>query len=55
VKQGEYERAREEFEESLRIEQKIGNRSGEAATRHQLATIALNQDEYERAREEFEA
>jgi tetratricopeptide (TPR) repeat protein len=54
LEQGEYEQAREEFEESLRIEQEIGNRFGEAATWHNLASIALSQGEYKRARKEFE-
>ena len=52
--QGRYEDAQEKFERSLKINQQIGNKSGEASTWHQLASIDLDQGRYDDAREKFE-
>jgi hypothetical protein len=47
MQQGEYERARDEFLAVLKLWRELGDRAGEAATRHALASIDLEQGEYE--------
>ena len=52
---GEYEKARELFEESLAILKEIGDRNGKARTCYvNLGTVYLSTGEYEKARELFE-
>ncbi len=38
----------------MKIKRQIGDRAGEAATWHQLATIDFEQGDYKRRREKFE-
>ncbi|HPS91472.1 MAG TPA: tetratricopeptide repeat protein [Methanothrix sp.] len=54
LRKGDYEAAREKFENAMKIMQQIGDQAGEASTWHQLATIDLNKGDYEAAREKFE-
>jgi tetratricopeptide (TPR) repeat protein len=50
---GDWPQARQLAEEEQRERQVIGDRAGEAATWHQLATIDLNEGNYGAAREKF--
>ncbi|MCB0846175.1 MAG: tetratricopeptide repeat protein, partial [Bacteroidetes bacterium] len=51
---GEYERARDYLEQSLRIQQQIGDRKGEGTTLNNLATTAHAKGDYDRALEYLE-
>ena len=50
---GEYEDARRDFRRALELHRELDDRAGEAATRHQLARIDLEQGAYESARSEL--
>jgi tetratricopeptide (TPR) repeat protein len=51
---GDYRAAREKFQRALAIVQEIGDRSSEAATWRQLATLDMDEGDYLAAREKFE-
>lgn len=53
LESGNYPAAREKFNRSLEINQQIGDRIGEAATWHNLATIDVNEGNYPAAKEKF--
>ena len=50
---GEWKEARRRYTEALLMLQTIGDRAGEAATWHNLATIDLNEGNYAAARDQF--
>ena len=52
--EGDYPAARQKFDKALRMRQAIGDRAGEAATWHNLATIDLNEGDYPAARQEVD-
>jgi tetratricopeptide (TPR) repeat protein len=54
LRTGNNEKAREKFEEAMKIDRQIGDRAGEAQTLHQLATIDLKKGDNEEARKKFE-
>ena len=53
MNEGDYAAAREKFAKALAMRQQIGDRAGEAATWHQLATIDVHEGNYAAAREKF--
>jgi tetratricopeptide (TPR) repeat protein len=53
LNEGNYAAAREKFSKALAMRQAIGDRTGEAATWHNLATIELREVNYAAAREKF--
>ncbi|MFD4602225.1 tetratricopeptide repeat protein [Streptomyces sp. NPDC058464] len=52
--QGEYEEARNLYEQSLKIKQRLGDQAGSANTYGQLGMLAQQQGEYEEARRLYE-
>jgi len=54
IYQQNYGAAREKYQKAMDIWQKMGNRGGEAATWHGLATIDVEQEDYAAAREKFQ-
>jgi tetratricopeptide (TPR) repeat protein len=54
TKQGEFETAREHYEESLELHQKLDSRRGIAGSLNDLGLVARNQGDFETAREYFE-
>ncbi len=52
--QGDYPEARRLYEESLRIEEQLGDRAGVAITLHQLGMLAQAQGDYPEARRLYE-
>ncbi len=52
--QGEYDKAREMYEQSLELKRELGDKSGIAQSLHQLGSIHLGQGEYDKAREMYE-
>jgi len=53
LERADYKAARRHYEAALPLQQEIGDRAGEAATWHNLATIDLNEGAYGPAREKF--
>jgi len=51
--QGEYEKALEKYNESLKISKELGYKEGIAVTLHELGMIHLNQGEYDKALKKY--
>ncbi len=51
---GEYDKARGLYEQSLKIAEELGDKSGIAKTLHNLGAIYSNRGEYDKAREQYQ-
>jgi tetratricopeptide (TPR) repeat protein len=51
---GEYEEARQLYQQSLEIRQRLGNQAGQADSLHQLGRIAQDRGEHEEARQLYQ-
>jgi tetratricopeptide (TPR) repeat protein len=52
--QGDYEGARQHYQQALEIEEKLGNLSGMAKSYHQLGMLQQYQGDYEGARQRYQ-